>query len=214
MANPVEIAGGTVGEVNFAAAAAATALLPLCAELDLFLGLQLGPLTASLQAQFSASLDFSLNASLGLTLPTLSIELVLQALVQLQASLQASLTLPSISLSLDAGVSASAALAASLELKLGLLNASISALLALKLAAVELAAQIAGSLSAGPVVLLEFGAAGPTTLAQNGADIAGAFASGLSMGGGIAPFDTTLGYILVTKAPTAKVGLDFILRGI
>lgn len=214
MANPVEITGGTVGQVNFAAAAAAGALLPLCAELDAFLGLQIGPLTASLQAQFSAALDFSLNAGLAITSPTLSVTLVLQALAQLQASLQASLALPSIALSLDAGVSASIALAAALEVRLGLLNASISALLALKMGAVELAAQMAGSLSAGPIVLLEFGETVPTTLAQNGVDIAAKFASGLSLGGGVSPTDVTLGYILVTKAPAAKVGLDFILRGI
>jgi len=214
MANPTEVAGGTVGELNFAAAGAAALLLPFCAELDAFLSIQLGPLTASLTAQFAASLDFSLNASLGLTLPTLSVELVLQALAQLQASLQAALTLPGISLSLDAGVAAALELSATLELRLGLLNAAISALLALKLAAVELAAQIAGSLSAGPIVLLEFGVAAPTTLAQNGTDIAAKFSSGLSMFGTIAPADVTLGYILVTKVPAAKIGLDFILLGI
>jgi hypothetical protein len=210
----VEIAGGTLGSLNFAAAAVVGTLLPLCAELDAFIGISLGPITADLQAQFHASLDFSLNASLGISNPFLSIQLALSAIAQLQAALQASLALPTITIGINANITAAASLAAALEIKLGLLNAAVKALLVLKIGAVELAGIVSAKLSAGPAVLVEFGSAGTSTLAMNGADINTLFASGLSLGGGISPFDTSFGYILVTKAPAAKAGLDFILRGI
>lgn len=209
-----EIAGGTLGTLNFGAAAAVASLLPLCAELDAFIGVQIGPLTADVTAQFQASLDFSVNAALSISNPFAAIQAVLAAVIQLQGSLQAALALPSISIGVDANITAAATLAGALEIKLGLLNAAVSALLALKIGAVELAGQISGSLSAGPAILLEFGALGGSTLATAGADIATKFASGLSLGGGINPFDISFGYILVTKAPAAKAGLDFILRGI
>jgi hypothetical protein len=210
----VEIAGGTLGSLNFAAAAVVGSLLPLCAEIDAFIGINIGPLTADLQAQFHASLDFSLNATIGISNPFLSVQLALSAIVQLQAALQAALVLPSITIGINAGITAAASLAAALEIKLGLLNAAVKALLVLKIGSVELAGLVAARLSAGPAVLVEFGGAGASTLAMNGADINTLFASGLSLGGGISPFDTSFGYILVTKAPAAKAGLDFILRGI
>jgi hypothetical protein len=214
MADIAEVVGGTIGSVSFAASAAVASILPLCAELDAFIGVTLGPLQADLTAQFRASADFALNASLGITTPFLSVQLVLQALVSLQGALQASLALPSIALTASVDVSASLALTAALGIKLGLLNAAVKAMLVLKIGAVELAGQIGGVLSAGPVVLVEFGGLGTTTLAGNGANIAGLFATGLSLGGGILPLEIAEGYILVTKAPAAKAGLDFILRGI
>lgn len=209
-----EITGGTVGSVSFAAAAAVNSLLPLCAELDVFIGAQIGPLIADLQAQYRASLDFSVNASLALINPFQIIQDVLRAVIQLQASLQASLALPAIGLGVNANITAAATLAAALEIRLGLLNAAIKALIALKIGALNLAGIIAGKLSAGPVVLLEFGALGASTLAVAGTDIATKFGSGLTLGGGISPVDISFGYILVTKAPVAKAGLDFVLRGI
>lgn len=214
MADIAEVGGGTLGSVNFAAAAAVASLLPLCAQLDAFIGVTFGPLQADLTAQFRASTDFSINASLGITTPFLSAQLVLQALVSLQGALQASLVLPSIALTASVDVSATLALTAALGIKLGLLNAAVKAMLVLKIGAVELAGQIGASLSAGPVILVEFGGLGGTTLAGNGANIAGLFATGLVSAGGILPLEIAEGYILVTKAPAAKVGLDFILRGI
>lgn len=209
-----EIGGGTLGSVSFAASAAVASLLPLCAEIDAFIGITLGPLQADLTAQFTASTSFALNASLAITNPFLSAQLVLQALISLQGALQASLALPSIALTVSADVSASLALSAALSVKLGLLNAAVKAMLAVKIGSVELAGRIGASLSAGPVILVEFGALGATSLAGNGANIAGLFGTGLVSAGGILPFEATSGFILVTKNPSAKAGLDFVLRGL
>lgn len=218
MAAVNELIGGTVGEVSFAATAAAALALPLCAELDAFLGVTFTPLQASLALQLQASLDFALDASLALQFPSVSIQGLLDAVASLQVALEAALsvgiTAPGIGLSLDAGIQAAFDLAATLELKLGLLDLAVKAMLAIKIPAVELAAQIQASLSAGPVVLLDFGVSAPTTLQTGGTDIAAKFASGISLGGGIAPGEVALGYILVTKVPAAQASLDFILRGI
>ena len=213
-----EVAGGTLGELNFAASAAAALMLPLSAELDAFLNISLGPLSASLQLQLSASLDFALDASLGLTLPTISLQLLLDASIALQAAIQAALavgfTMPGISFSLDASIAASLDLAASLQLQLGLLDLQIQAMLAIKIPVIELAAQIQASVSAGPLILLEMTSAPLATL---GTDIAAKFASGVTFGpNSIGPGDTAFGYMFVAKGPNLSVaaGLDFLFLGI
>jgi hypothetical protein len=212
MADIAEVGGGTLGSVNFGAAAAVAALLPLTAEIDAFIGVTLGPLQADLTAQFRASADFSIRANLALTSPFLSASLVLQALVSLQGALQASLQLPSIAFG-GIDVSASVALSAALEVKLGLLNAAVKAMLAVKIPAVELAARLGVALSAGPVILVEFGGLGATTLAGNGANIATLFGTGLTSAGGINPLEFAEGYIFVTKVPGVKAALDLMFIG-
>jgi hypothetical protein len=208
-----EVGGGTLASVNFAAAGAVAALLPLCAELDAFIGVTLGPLQADLTAQFTAAANFSIRANLAITSPFLSATLVLQALASLQGALQASLALPSIAFG-GVDVSASLALSAALKIKLGLLNAAIKAMLAVKIPAVDLAGRIGAALTAGPVILVEFGSAGTSTLVGAGADIAGLFATGLTSAGGIHPLEAAEGYIFVTKVPGVRVAMDFMFRGI
>jgi hypothetical protein len=206
-----EIAGGTLGSINFTAQAAVGFLNPFGAQVDAFFGATLGPLQADLTAQLNASLAAAASISISIGNPLANLQAALAAVGQLQAAITAALALPPINIAASGQLSATLALAAALEAKLGLLDIAVKALLAIKIPAVELAANAVAELGAGPAILLEFTGG---TLSAHGTAIQALFNSGLSLGGGITPGDTAFGYILVTKAPVAKSGLDFVLRGI
>jgi hypothetical protein len=209
-----ELAGGTVGEVNFGLAAAVGFLNPLGAQLDAFLAATLGPLTADLQAQYSATLQAQASIALSIGDPFAALTLALAAVGQLQAAIQAALAFPPITIAASGQLSATAALAGALQLKLGLLDAAISAMIAIKIPALQAAANLGAQLSAGPIVLMEVDA---LTLAAAGAEIQTAFSTGvggsvLPPGDEILPGDGPVtAFILVTKNPVAAAALSAVL---
>jgi hypothetical protein len=203
-----EVATGTVGDVNFAAAAAVGFINPLGAQIDAFLGATLGPFQAELQAQLQANIDVGIGLGLSITNPFASLEAVLIAIANLQAAISAGLTLPAIQL--NAELTANADLIAGLEIKLGILDLAVQALLNIKIPALGLAADATAALAGPGVVLLEMT---PNTLAAHGAEINNLF--GVTGITGIAPGDTgVVGYILVAKTPGIKASFDFIFQGI
>jgi len=196
---------GTLGSLNVGLSAALGFLYPLGAQIDLLIGLGLGPYEFDLALQFDASL--ALQATFGLQIgdPLVALQLAIQAVAQLQASLQAALTLPPITLSLSAELGASVALAGALSAKLGGLKLLIEAALNVKIPAMKLAADLTASLSAGPAFLLSFTGG----LGAVGGEINTDFGSGLTHGSNnISPGDDVLGIILVTKNPTAKTAIS------
>lgn len=207
-----EIAGGTLGSVNVGLAAAVGFINPLGAQLDAFLGLTLGPLQAEISAQLNANL--AVQASLGLSIgdPLVALRAALAAVAQLQAAIEASIAFP-ININANAQLSATAALAGALSAKLGLLDAAVKALLAIKIPALEAAATLGATLSAGPIVLMEFSGG---TLAAHGTAISAAFNAGVGSTvlpplDVINPGDLSFGYILVTKNPIAFGALTAVL---
>ena len=205
-----EIKGGGLGDINFAATAAVGFLNPLGAQIDGFLAATLGPLTASLTASMHAS--YTLSASLGVSIadPLEAIKLALLAVVQLQAALKASLMLPPLSIGFSAQASTALSLAASLQATLGILNGAVTALLNIKIPALEMAAQAVAALSTPGASLVKFG---PESLVVAGVDVANLFVGGLPQGG-ISPVDSVVGYAVVVKDVVgAAAALDFIFTG-
>lgn len=212
----IEVAGGTLGEINFAATAAIGFLNPLALQIDAFIGVSLGPLQADLSAQLSGALSAAASLSLNVSNPILSLQIALSALAQLQVMLAAaiaagaSLALPSVSVGFS--LSATLSLALALEVKLGLLDIAIKALLRIKIPAIAFVANASLALSAGPAILVEFEGA---TLADAGTEIASLFAAGVSYNGDtINPTDPVFGYVLVTKDSVAKAGMDYVFQGL
>jgi hypothetical protein len=204
--------GGTLGEFNVALAAAIPLLNPLAAQLDAMLAFALGPLQADLAAQFNASLALQASLSLQISDPLAALKAALAAIAQLQASLTAALTLPPMTMSIGAELSASAALAASLSLKLGGIKLLIEAALAVKIPAVQFAAQFAASLGAGPVYIVPFEG---STLAATGTELSAKFAGGLGPDGSVPklePSETVFGLVLVTSTPSAYAAMRAIIN--
>jgi hypothetical protein len=213
MAQIEEVAGGTLGEVNIAAAAAVALLNPLTAQLDAMLLVGLGAYQADLAVQLSAQLALSASLSLSIGDPLSALRLAIAAVAQLQAALTLALSLPPIQLSVNAQISTSVALAAALQLKLGLIKGLIQAALQVKIPAVKASAEFAASLSAGPVVALSFdGIADNTSLAAIGGNIASKFAGGLDVDGTtIGPGDPVSGVILVTRGASVYAALGALI---
>jgi hypothetical protein len=206
--------GGTVGECNVALAAAIGLINPLAAQIDLMLALGLGPLEFDLALQFNAALALQASLSISMVNPLEAIQLAIQALASLQASLAASLALPMPSISADISVAAS--LAGALSAKLGGLKVLIAAALAIKIPAIAWAAEFAASFGLGPLLIQTFES---PQLNSAGAEIAGAYNSGLTYhppsGGGDITLGATdgpvYGIILTTQAQAAYTALTKIL---
>lgn len=201
---------GTIGSINVALSAAINGyMFPLTAQIDAMLALGLGPFEFDLALQFDAALALQATLSLQIGDPLAGIQLVLSALAQLQAALQVALALPPISLSLGAELTATAALAGTLAAKLGGLQAMISAALAIKIPAVNFAAQLAASLGLGPAFLISIDS---TTLAAAGSEIGTLFSGGLNdpvEGNSIASDEGPVsGIILLTKNPAVGVAFN------
>ena len=208
-----EIGSFTLGEINVAAAASLAIFNPLLAQFDLALYGQfgLGSLLADISAQFNAALNVQVNVALQISNPLAGLQASLQAIAQLTAGLQAAIALglPSISAQVSADVGAAAALTAALGLKLGGIQALIDLALKVKLPAVNFIADLAASLSAGPVVLLSFGYPVDEMLSSVGGQTLAKFNTGLT---GIAPADPVAGLMLVTKTPSAKAAISALLK--
>ena len=202
----------TLGEINIAAAASATLMPPVLAQLDLALtgGFGLGALEADISADLNAAVSTGLSLSLQVVNPIQALEDALQAAVLLQVQIAATLALglPAVSADVSLQVSASAAASVALSAKLAGIQALIQGALAVKLPAANFLGDLAGSLSVGGVVLLSFSAP-EDTLASIGAALGSTFAGGLP---GILPGNRVYGVVLVTEAPSAWAAMQATLR--
>ena len=199
------VAGGTVGEVSFAASAAVGLLRPIAAQIDLFLGSVVGPIQAELQSSLKTSLELAVGVSLDSPLEQLKD--LMRLLLQLEAALALGLSAPS----LNTSASAHARLAAALKLKLAAITAAVEALVRLKTPALDLAAQVAASFGLGGVALLEFEAA---SLEGAGRELEAALSAGLDVDGVVIEPDAPVyGLALVTKSAAANAALRLIFRG-
>lgn len=197
-----------LGGINIAASGSAALLGPVLGELDLLLFGQfgIGPLSADTAFQFNASVTAGVQLVIQFSNPFETIQRTLAALAQVSASLTASLGLSIPNVAIAGLISGNIALQASLGIKLGGIQAQIAAALAVKLPAVDFLAGLAANLALGPVVVGSWGYAdSPTALATTGADISARFSAGLP---GIAPGEPVYGVLLVTKVPSASVGIS------
>jgi len=195
-----------LGGINLAAAGATGALAPTLAQLDamLFGQFGLGALQAEVATNLSAALQAQIQISFQIGNPLLSAAAQIAAAESVLASLIAGLELPNLGLAFS--LSSSAAISATQALKLGGIQALITAVIGVKLPAVDFLANLAANLSAGPVVVASWGyASSPVTLAATGADIQAAFAAGI---GGILPGEVVYGVLLTTKVASASTALS------
>lgn len=205
---------GALLDINAAASGSLAILNPLLAQIDfsLFGSLGLGALQANLQAQLSASLQASLDIGLGISNPYIGFAAALSGIAVLQAQITLALSgaIPAVSLEIGGQLSAMASFAALLELQIGGIEALIQAGLAVKIPAVNFAAELQASLSAGPIFVLSFE---DTPLSSVGASLAADFAAGLSLSGNsILPGENVYGIVLLTKAPAAWAGIEATMR--
>ena len=202
------VTSATLGELNVGLAVAVGFLNPLGAQIDALLALGIGPFEFDLAAQFNAALAAQASISLQISDPLAALNAAIAALASLQASLSAALSLPPLQLGLSAELGASAALAATLSAKLGGLTIAVSAALAIKIPAVQAAAALAASLSAGPIFLHQFTG---DTLSGTMTEIGG-FSSGMSdpgnPGNNILSADSVSGFLLTTKDPAAFAAMQ------
>lgn len=206
------VASATLGDFNIGLAVAVGLVVPLSAQIDVLLSVGLGPFKADLSLQFNASLAAQATLSLQVDNPLAALQLALNALGQLQAALQAALSLPAVTLSISAELSAQAALAGALSARLGVLSLAISAAIKLKLAALEAAADLQASLTAGPVVAVAFSG---EDFGTNGAKIAALF-TGASVDGHTIPGITSStpmagGVVLATSSVSAAAAIGVII---
>lgn len=208
-----QIGSYTLGSVNIALAASLGLLNPLTAQLDLFLtgAFGLGPFMADLQTQFTAAIGAQVSLALQVSNPLLAIQLAITSFANMAASLQAALAFgaPALSLQIGAQVAAAAALAATLQVKIGGIKALISGAAAIKIPALQLIGELAGSLSAGPVHLLSFTG---SPLNVTGGQINSIFSAGLGPSDPIPPSQVVMGLILVTNDPAVFEAMGAILK--
>lgn len=133
------------GGINAGASLAASAMLPLLAQINLLLtgAFGLGPLKADLVAQFKASIGISIGLSDPIAALKAAISASLQVVAQLRAAL--SIGLPSLSIQVSAALS----LAAALQIKIGGINLLINLSLGIRLAGINFLAQLNLALSLG-----------------------------------------------------------------
>ena len=205
------VKSATLGGLNVGLAAAVGFINPMGAQIDALLALGLSPFEADLALQFNAALAAQAQISIQVSNPLAALQAALSALVQLQASLQLALTLPPITISLSAELTASAALAATLAAKLGGIAILIEAALSIKIPAIQAAASLAASLSAGPVFLHTFdGEQLGTTAAQIGTLFGdpGGLQDPAAPANNIATTDSVSGFIFTTKTPAAFIAMN------
>lgn len=202
------VTSATLGELNVGLAAAVGFLNPLSAQIDALISLGIGPFEFGLAAQFNAAVAAQASISLQIGDPLAALQAAISALAALQAALSAALSLPPITIGLSAELGASAALATTLSAQLGELSIVVSAAIAIKIPAVKLAAELAASLSAGPVFLHQFTG---DTLSGTMTEIGG-FSSGMSdpgnPGNDILSGEQVSGFLFTTKNPTAFIALQ------
>jgi hypothetical protein len=182
-----EIMTASLGGINVGLAAAAGVINPLAAQIDAGISLGLSPLQVDLAAQFDAAV------SLSITPPSLQLEAALAALIDLEASIRAALLMPSITVGADVSAAISA--------KIGMIQALIEGMIAIKIPALGIAAQMAAAMSAGTAVLLSFnGIADPQAdLETIGGAIAAKFSAPIGDNSGpILPTDPVAGVIIPT----------------
>lgn len=205
MAEVNDVLAGSLGDMNVGLGAAVGAINPMAAQLDAAIAIGLSPLQVDLSASLNASLALQASLSLSISDPLANIRAALAALIELQASLTAALSLPPITLSLSAELAAAASISAALSAKLGGLKLLIDAMVAIKIPAIRLAADLAADLSLGGVVVLSFdGISDGTNLQTIGNKIQARFSDAGGIGfGAIGPTDHVSGIIVVTDfAPT------------
>jgi len=183
----------SLGQFNVGLAVALGFLNPLAIRLDALIAVGIGPFEALLAAQLNASL--AAQATLAVQFdPTINAQLLANALVQLQAALG----LPTIGVTAQLNIVAD--LSATLAIQLGGLQLAIEAVLAIKIPALALAAELQASLGA---TVFGFSFDGDT-LATTGADISTLFNSGLVDGSNtIGAGDTVGGVVLLGSAAFA-----------
>jgi len=188
-----------LGSINVGAAASATALAPLLAQLNLMLTdpFGIGALKADFVGQFKAQVNFSVQFADPIALLKATISSALSIVASLSASL--ALGLPPLSIQ----ISASLGLAAALSVKIGGINALIDLTLGVRLAGVNFLAQLNAAIGAGPVV--GYGWSGISL-----ATLQGELASYNFGADGFLPFDTVSGVMLLTKDPGAFTGMQFL----
>jgi hypothetical protein len=202
----------TLGEVNLAAAAAVSFMVPLSAQLDLAIFGQfgLGAIQADLSAQFNSALALNATLSLSISNPIASFQSALASLGQLTAALQAALAagIPTMGAEITASLSSSAAITAALGAKVTGISSLVEAALQVKFGAGQFVGELQANLGAGSVDVLTFGFDAPMPAAQVGIE-AGAVFQALP---GILPTDPVSGVMIVTKNPAAAAAIATLFK--
>lgn len=190
------VLSGNLGQLNVGASLAAAAIIPLIAEIDIAINF-IGGLKADFSAQFNAAVNFQINFSN----PLLTLSIAISASAQIIAGLQAALALgiPPLTVS----ISASIAIAAAAQLKIGLLNLAIDVALGVVGVGVSFLAELQASIGAGPVTLYGWSGIPMSTLQ-------GEIATHNFLADGFTPASSVYGVMLLTAAPSAFVGMQFL----
>jgi len=188
----------SLGQFNVGLAVALGFLNPLAIRLDALIAVGIGPFEALLAAQLNASL--AAQATLAVQFdPTANLRVLANALVQLQVALEAALAVD-VSVGIQAELNVVSDLAITLQIQLGGLQLAIEAVLAIKIPALALAAELQAKLSA-TVFGFSFE---DDSLATTGGQIASLFSSGLVDGSNsIGPGDPVGGVVLLGSAAFA-----------
>lgn len=181
--------------MHIGAAAAASAILPLLAQMQLMLGF-IGGLKADVVAQFHAAVAFQIS----FVDPVAAIKNAITAALRVVAGLQASLQLGIPPLGVQ--VSASINLAAALQVRLSLINAAIDIALGVRLTGLNFLGQLTGALNAGPIV-------GYAWNSQSMLALQGEIAGYNFAADGFGPLTPVSGVMILTGAPSAYIGLQF-----
>lgn len=198
MPTPLSLqAAGTLGSLNIGAAAAAAAIVPLLAQVDLLLGADfgLGSLKADLAAQYTAALQLSATITDPQLQMLTALNAALQAVAQIQGAIDAGLVLPSFQVNAGAQLQ----LLAALQVKLGAINLLIEAALGVKSAQLAFLTNLRAALDAGPAALY----------AATGQDLQALLSQISSHNYGDAGFgagDQVTGILILSKAPSFHAG--------
>lgn len=190
------IASGNLGTLNIGAALAASAIIPLLAQIDLNIAF-IGGLKTEFSAQFNAAVNFQISFSNPLLTLSVGIQAALQVIAQLQAAL--AIGIPPLTVT----ISASIAIAAAAAIKIGLLNVAIDVALGVVGVGASFLASLQASLSAGPVTIYGWSGIPMSTLQ-------GEIAGHNFLADGFPPASSVYGVLLMTAAPSAFVGMQFL----
>lgn len=190
------ILAGNLGQLNVGASLAVSAIIPLIAELDVAINF-IGGLKADFSVQLNAAINFQINFSN----PLLTLAAAINASIQVIAGLQAALALgiPPLSVS----ISASIAIAAAATAKIGLLNVAIDVALGVVGVGANFLAQLQAAIGAGPATLYGWSAIPMATLQAE-------LATHNFTADGFAPLSSVYGVMLLTAAPSAFAGMQFL----
>lgn len=188
-----------LGSINVGAAAGAAAITPLLGGLAGALNnpFGIGALKSDFVGQFKAQVNFSVKFGD----PIAALKGTIQASLSIIASLQASLALGVPSFGTQ--VSASLSLAAALQAKIAGINALMDSLLGVRLTGVNFLSQLNAAIGAGPAV--GYGFSGVQMSALPGQISGHSFVAD-----GFLPTDSVSGVMLLTKDPSAFVGMQFL----